>query len=132
MLFAHLLSAIGASQKLVVAIEGSQLKISEDNTVMKIKDINIRLDYYGYISDWEVDIEYMTDSKTFQKDTIKPNNPSIQMGFNINVKDLRPYPREAVLIQINKEPGAFWALVGGILFMIGILTLILLKIKMGK
>ncbi len=132
MLFAHLLSATGASQKLAVAVEGSKLKIREENTVMKIKDIHIRLDYYGYVSDWKVDLEYMTDGKTFQKDTIEPNNPSILMGFNINVKDIRPYPHEAVILQINREPGAFWALVGGILFMIGMSTLIILKIKMER
>jgi hypothetical protein len=54
------------------------------------------------------------------------------MGFNINVKDLRAHPREAILLQINREPGALWALTGGALFMVGIVTLILLRIKMEK
>jgi hypothetical protein len=132
LLFAHLLSAVGAYQKLAVAEEVSQLRISSDNTVLKIKDINISLDYYGYINDWEVDVEYISGGKVFRIDTIRPNDPSFQMGFNINVKNLRPSPREAVLLQINKEPGAFWALVGGILSMVGIVTLIILKIKVEK
>jgi uncharacterized membrane protein YphA (DoxX/SURF4 family) len=129
-LLAHLLSAISASQELVVAREGSSVKIY--NTILKIKDINIRLDYYGYITDWEVSVEYQVEGKTFKKDIIKPNNPSIQMGLNINIKDLRPYPVKAVLLQINRDPGAIWALVGGIMFMIGIVTLIILKIKIER
>jgi hypothetical protein len=132
MLLAHLLSAIGASQELTVAREGSFVRISDDHTILKVKDINIHLDYYGYITDWEVSVEYLSDGKTFHKDIIKPNSPSVQMGFNINVKDLRPFPAEAVLLQINKEPGAVCALIGGILFMAGITTLILLKIKMER
>jgi hypothetical protein len=68
----------------------------------------------------------------FKEDIIRPNNPSAQKGFNINVKDLRPYPDEAVLLQINREPGALWALIGGILFMVGIIILIVLKIKIER
>ena len=131
MIFAHLLSAIGASQELVVVREGSLVKISDDNTVLKIEDINIKIDYYGYITGWAVSVEYLSDGKTFLKDIIKPNNPSVQMGFNINVKDIRAYP-EAVLLQINREPGALWALTGGILFMACIVTLIILKIKLER
>ena len=131
MLIAHLMSAAGASQKLAAAAEGTQVGIS-NNTAIKITDINIRLDYYGYITDWEVAMEYLSDGNVLLKDKIRPNNPSVQMGFNINVKDLRAHPREAILLQINREPGALWALTGGVLFMVGIVTLILLRIKMEK
>ncbi len=131
MLLAHFLSATGASQETAVAREGSLIKIS-DSALLKVRDINIRFDYYGYISDWEVSVEYMSDGKTFQQDVIKPNNPSVQMGLNINVKDLRPFPEEAVLLQINKEPGALWALAGGVLFLVGITTLVVLRVRMER
>ena len=128
MLFAHLMSALGASQSNAVAGEGSVVMLSDNETTVKVKNINIQLDYYGYVTDWEVGIEYFSEGKQFGNDIIKPNNPSVQKGFNINVKDLRASPVEAVLLQINREPGALWALVGGVLFMVGIVTLILLKI----
>lgn len=92
----------------------------------------MRLNYYGQIEDWAVTVEYLSDGKVLYKDVIRPNNPSVRMGFNINIKDLRPYPSEAVLLQINREPGALWALIGSILFMLGILVLIMFKIKMEK
>jgi len=131
-LLAHLLSAIGASQEMAVAQEGSLVRISGDNTVLRVQDINMSFDYYGYLTDWDVSVEYLSDGKVFQRDIIRPNDPSVQMGFNINVKDLRPFPVEAVLLQINREPGALWALIGGILFMAGIVTLILLRIRMER
>jgi hypothetical protein len=132
MLLAHLLSALGATQSQAVGREGSLIKLSDNNTVLKVKNIDIQLDYYGYITDWEVDVQFLSGGKKFREDIIKPNNPTVLKGFNINVKDLRAHPVEAVLLQINREPGAVWALTGGILFMVGITILIVLRIKMEK
>lgn len=129
-LLAHFLSATGAYQAFAAAQEGNMLRIS-DSTVLRIKDINIMTDRYGYISGWSVGVEYLEDGTMSQTDTISPNNPSTLMGFNINVKDLQTYP-EAVLLQVSREPGALWALTGGIMFMIGILALIALKMKMER
>jgi hypothetical protein len=131
-LLAHLLSGLGAYQMTATGREGSVIRLSGSDTVMRVDNINITLDYYGYVSDYSVDIEYMSDGKVIEEDTIRPNDPSDKTGLNIIVKDLRPYPNEAVLFQIHSEPGAVWALAGGILFMLGIVTLILLKIRMER
>jgi len=131
MLLAHLLSAAGSYQNFTVAMEGNMFRISDD-TVLKIKDINIQLDHDGYINDWNVGIEYLRKGKESSAETIEPNHPSLLTGLNINVKDLQAYPYKAVLLQISSEPGAVWALAGSILFMVGIMTLIALKIRMEK
>ncbi len=131
MLFAHLMSATGSYQKFAVVQEGSMLRIS-DNVVLKVKDINIQSDHNGYITDWKVGIEYLKEGKELSADTILPNSPSLRTGFNINVKDLQAYPYEAVLLQVSREPGAVWALAGSVLFMVGIITLIALKIRMER
>jgi hypothetical protein len=130
-LLAHLLSGVGAYQQAAVAREGTALKLSGTDTVMQVKDISIHLDYYGRIKDWAVRIEYRTGDQTLHEDTIRPNQPSTYTGLNVNVKNLKPYP-ETVLLQLNREPGAVWALVGGVLFMFGIVSLIGLKIKMER
>ena len=72
-----------------------------------------------------------TGDRMLQQDIIKPNKPSIYKGLNVNVKNPKPYPK-TVFLQLNREPGAFWALVGGIVFMVGIVTLIGLKIRIEK
>jgi hypothetical protein len=130
-LLAHLLSGIGASQQVAAVREGSLLKIP-GGKILKIQDIDVTLDYYGYVSDWKVKVEYVSDGKTVGKDTIMPNNSSDSMGVNIIVKKIRPHPNAAALLQLNREPGAVWALTGGILFMVGITTLIILKIRMER
>ncbi len=129
-LLAHLLSATGGAKGMAVAGEGSSFMLP-GNAVLLIKNINIQTDPAGYIADWAVDVEYRTNGKTL-KDVISPNSPSLQGGLNINVKDLRAFPEKAVLLQISRDPGAFWALMGGIFFMLGIVTLAILRIKTEK
>jgi|Deesub1362A_J573_1020465.scaffolds.fasta_scaffold01812_10 hypothetical protein len=131
MLIAHLMSAIGGYQRLVPAMEGMVIPLAEDIN-LKIKDIEITLDYYGYINDWGVEVEYQRAEAPAIGSVIGPNKPFVHAGFNINVRDLRPFPREIILLQINSDPGVIWALMGGILFMIGIIILIALKIKIER
>ncbi|UCH81723.1 MAG: hypothetical protein JSW20_03645 [Nitrospiraceae bacterium] len=131
MLLAHLLSAFGAYQKTAEVRAGTVLKISE-GTFLIVDDIDINVDYYGYITAWTVDVTYTKDNQVLQTNSIMPNKPSVFQGFNINVKNIRPDPDKAALLQMNREPGAFWALTGGILFIIGIVILIVLKRKIDK
>ncbi|HDK81506.1 MAG TPA: hypothetical protein ENH31_02925, partial [Nitrospirae bacterium] len=112
-LLAHLLSSIGSSMDYIGVRDGTSLKISEENT-LRVKKIKIHTKE-GYIADWQVDIEYLSDGKIIQQGRIRPNSPFLSNGLNVNVKDLRAHPYNAVLLQISREPGAFWALTGGIL-----------------
>ena len=128
MLLAHLLSGLGASQRNANVREGARLSISS-NTILKIDNINIDIDHYGYITDWKVDVSYLSGNKILQSDRIMPNSPSVFKGFNVNIRNLKPYPQKIALLQINREPGALWALAGGILFIIGIVILIAFKRK---
>jgi hypothetical protein len=131
MLLAHLLSAFGASQQNANVMEGSRLRISND-TILKIDKIDIDIDYYGYITDWKVDVKYISGNELLQSDRIMPNKPSVFNGININIKNLKPYPQKIALLQLNREPGAMWALAGGILFIIGIVILVAFKRNLEK
>jgi hypothetical protein len=131
MLTAHLLSAFGSYQKTAVVRQGTVMNIS-GSTQLKVNDINIDVDYYGYITGWTVDVQYTENGRVLQKNRIMPNSPSVFKGLNINVKDVRSVPVKAALLQINREPGALWALAGGILFIIGIVILVALKRKIER
>lgn len=128
-LLAHLLSSTGGFMGNAVAREGAFLKMPKDGLVLHIKNINLDIDHYGYLRDWHVDIEYLSEKNGSINDRIEPNKPSLKEGFNINVRDLQAFPQKAVLLQVSREPGAIWALVGGVLFFVGTLTLIILKVK---
>lgn len=129
-LLAHLLGALGSYHYKVAVSEGYQVKISESE-LLRIKNIDIQVDPQGYVDDWSLDMEYVSGGLVIDKDRIAPNKPSLHNGFNIIAKDIQPYPK-AALLQISTDPGALWALAGSILFIVGILTLIILKMKIEK
>jgi len=58
-----------------------------------------------------------------------PNKPVFHKGVGVYVKDLRAYPNKMVLLEVSREPGAIWALLGGILFMTGTIALLVFKMK---
>lgn len=129
-LLAHLLGAVGSYHYKVAMAEGYQIKIAEDE-LLRVKSIDIELDPQGYVNDWSLDVEYLSGGLVIEEDRIAPNSPSQHSGLNIIVNDVQPYPK-AALLQINRDPGALWALAGGMLFTAGILILIVLRIKMEK
>ncbi len=127
-LLAHLLDAAGSFKGTAVAYEGSVF-VLPNNLTLKVKDLQIDISPTGYIKDWTANIEYLSDGKKIKDDSLRPNSPSFYKGLGIYLKDIRPYPFKAVLLEVSKEPGAIWALIGGILFMAGTITLLMLKIK---
>lgn len=129
MLFAHLLSSMGGYKDMVVVREGTLLAMRDGSTSLMIRAIDIRVGPNGFITDWAVDVEYFINGTPLHKDRIMPNSPSIKGDLNINVKDLQAFPDKAVLLQVSSEPGAVWALIGGAFFMLGIVTLVVLRIK---
>lgn len=126
-LLAHFLSSVGGFKGYRVAQEGTIFDMP-DHATMVVKKIAMRIDGTGYLTDWSVEIEYRTEGGTERAETLMPNKPSFYKGLGIYVKDLQYYPR-AVLLEVSREPGALPALLGGILFMAGTFSLILLKIK---
>lgn len=126
-IFAHFLSAGGSESRMVAAEEGSELMLEEGHS-MKIQKIRVRSSL-RHINSWEVAVAYYGDGNLITEDIIRPNHPFVKSGTNITVKDIRVFPSPAVLLQINREPGALWALSGGIMFMVGITILIVLKIN---
>lgn len=126
MLLAHLLSSMGGLKSMGVAEEGGILTLP--GGTFQIARINISTDPNGYIVDWSVEADYRSESGQ-RREVLLPNKPFFQDGLGIYVRDLRAAPAKEILIEVSREPGALWALIGGILFLAGILTLIALRIR---
>lgn len=127
-LLAHLLSSYGSFKGTAVVSKGSALQLSNGLTVM-FDAINMDIDPSGYIREWSAEIKYLRDGRQISSDTISPNNPSFQDGLGIYIKTVQPAPLPAAVIEVSRDPGALWALIGGILFLTGMTTLLLLKIR---
>ena len=127
-LLAHLVSGYGSFKGTAVAYENAGLRLPNGNEVL-FRKIDVAMDPAGYMKDWAVYIEYFKDGRSLGSDRILPNSPSFQDGLGIFIKNIRFQPYPVAMIEVCKEPGAVWALIGGILFMAGMMTLLFYKIK---
>jgi len=128
MLIAHFASATGGFEGVVVAREGTAV-VLPNNASLQIKVITIITDSHGYMRDWAVDVGYLSKENMIKEERLMPNQPFFWEGFGVYVKDLQAFPEKVVFLEISREPGAVWALIGGATFMVGIVTLLLLKMK---
>ncbi len=127
-LFAHLLSGYGSFRGTAVVYEKQGLRLPNGNDML-LRKINVDMDQAGYIKDWTSDVEYFKEGASLGTDRIGPNSPSFQDGLGIYIKNVQSQPYPAAMVEVSREPGAVWALIGGILFMAGMTTLLLVKIK---
>lgn len=127
-LLAHLLSGYGSFRGTAVVYENQGLRLPNGNDVL-IRKINVDMDPTGYIRDWTSDIEYFKEGVSIGTDRVGPNSPSFQSGLGIYIKHVRLQPYPVAMVEVSREPGAAWALIGGLLFMTGMTALLLLKIR---
>jgi hypothetical protein len=127
-LLAHLLSSLGSFKGTTFVTRGTMLQLPSGQDVV-FDDISIDRDESGSISNWSAHIRYFRNGKYLTSDVILPNDPSFQEGLGIYIKkvQLRPFP--TALIEVSREPGAIWALVGSICFLGGMIILFLMKIR---
>jgi len=127
-LLAHLLSSIG-SYKLTGGVpEGVSVGLPNGQGFKLVK-IEATPGPQGYIADWEARIEHIAGGQVMKRDVLRPNKPSFYGGLGFYLKDLRFEPYPMALIEVSREPGALWALIGGILFTAGTVALIILKMR---
>lgn len=127
-LLAHILSGYSSFRGTAVVYENAGLRLPNGNEVL-FRRINVETDQSGYIKDWSADVEYFQTGKSLGTDRIRPNSPSLQDGLGIYIKNVQLQPYPVAMVEVSREPGAIWALIGGVLFMAGMTTLLLFKIK---
>ncbi len=126
-LVAHLLSSVGNFKGTAVVTNGSILNLP-NGAVVSFPSINAVADPSGYITEWSAEISYYRDGGPLSE-TIRPNEPSFIGGLGIYIKTVRMEPYPTALIEVTSERGALWALAGGILFLMGTVILLVLKIS---
>jgi hypothetical protein len=127
-LLAHLLSSYGSFKAMTYVGQGTMLRLPNGLDIL-FRDIRADVDPAGYVEDWSADVSYFRENREVASDVIRPNDPSFEEGLGIYVRTVRMEPFPAALIEVSREPGAPWALAGGILFIVGMTTLLLLKIR---
>jgi hypothetical protein len=125
-LLAHLLGA-GWGYKLSGAMpEGAYAPLPEDKA-LQLRQVRVQMDNRGNMTDWSADVSLYENNQLVKSGTLGPNTPLFYNGTGIYLKSLDFDRGPAAVLLIARDPGAVWALVGGMLFMFGSITLLVLK-----
>jgi hypothetical protein len=125
-LLAHLLSAGWGYKLSGVMPEEAYAPLPEDKAI-QLHRIHIQTDSRGQVTDWSAEASLYENNQLVKSGTLGPNAPLFYEGTGIYLKSLNFDRGPAALLVIAKDPGAPWALAGGILFMLGSITLLVLK-----
>jgi len=127
LLLAHLLSSHWSFKGTTFVFQGTILQLPNGLDVI-FDEIHIDLDRWGFVSGWSANIRYFREGRYVTGDVIQPNDPSFQDGLGMYIKTVQMMPFPAALVEVSREPGAVWALVGGVCFPGGIIILLIMKI----
>jgi cytochrome c biogenesis protein ResB len=125
---AHLLSAISGYRLSGVMPEGAYAPIPEDKA-LRLEHISVQTDAQGVMKDLTADVSLYENNKVVKSGRLGPNSPLFYGGVGVYLKNLNFDRGRAAYLLIVKDPGAAWALMGGVLFLIGSLSLLALKWK---
>jgi cytochrome c biogenesis protein ResB len=127
-LLAHLLGA-GWGFKISGALpEGAVAQLPEMKTIY-LRSVHADVDPRGFPTDWSAEVTLMENNRPVASGTLGPNSPLLYNGIGIYIKSFELEPRPYAVLLVAKDPGAILALVGGLLFMLGSLLILVLKWK---
>lgn len=127
-LLAHLVSADASLKATAIAYQGAKLRLPTGTEVI-FQDLRADFDQEGHVRDWAADVVYVRNGSPVKRDVIAPNSPSFIDDMGIYIQTVRPDVMPVAMIEVSKEPGAVWALIGGVLFLLGMTTLLVLKVR---
>lgn len=113
----HLLTASSGFKTDVQLRPGEEKAVGEAGK-LHLKDAGSTLDKNGYATDWSALIKW-TSGNTSSEGSLTPAGPAYLGGFGFFIKAVETEPEKTALIRISKDPGAVWALLGGILLVSG-------------
>ncbi len=125
-LLAHVLGAGWGYKLSGVVPERSYARLPEDKALY-LKEIRVDTDTNGYMRDWTAEAHVFEHDARVMVGTLGPNRPLFYNGVGIFVKSLNFENGPAAFMVIARDPGTIWALVGGLLFILGSVMLLVLK-----
>lgn len=126
-LLAHLLSTIAGYKTSGILPERGFARLPEGRGLY-LEKIDVQTSG-GYMQDWSAKVSVYENNRPVKSGALGPNQPLFYKGTGIYLKSLNYDRGPAALLLIAKDPGAVWALIGGILFILGSVPLLVLKWK---
>jgi hypothetical protein len=127
-LLAHLLSAAWGYKLSGMMPEGGFARLPE-NRAIALHAIDVQTDASGAVKDWSATVSLYENNAREKSGVLGPNQPLFYQGTAIYLSSLNFEAGRSAHLLVVKDPGAVWALIGGVFFMAGSVILLVLKWK---
>lgn len=125
-LLGHLLTAAYGLKYDINVPEGETTAIHEGMSV-SVSGVRSEQDETGYYTAWEADVAVTRDGATIKSAMLRPVHPILMGQTGLFFKSISVEGQRAATIRVTKDPGARWALAGGILVAIGAAGFIIVR-----
>jgi hypothetical protein len=113
----HLLTASMGFKMDMLLKQGERAVVAGDRTLL-LEDVVVHKDRQGYDADWEAKLIWDDGGNTLTT-SLRPLHPRYFGQFGLYSRSVSNGPEKTALVRVCRDPGALWALLGGVLLSIG-------------
>ncbi|MDH4162989.1 MAG: cytochrome c biogenesis protein ResB [Nitrospirota bacterium] len=125
-LLAHFLGA-GWGYRLAGSLPVEMSARLPDDRVLFLNDLRPQIDSRGSLTGWAAEVVIFENGQRVAEGVLGPNEPLFYKGMGVYLKSFDLQDRPIAHLMVNRDPGAFWALFGSALFIVGATMILLLK-----
>jgi len=114
----HLLTASFGLKLDLVLNRGEKKEVMEGKALL-LQDVSVTTDENGYDIDWQARLSWFEDGRVYRDVILRPVHPLYFGQTGLYIKAVTMEPDKSALIRVCRDPGALWALVGGVLLTLG-------------
>lgn len=115
----HMLTA-SLGVKLDVDLAKGGTKPVSDTASLALEDVRVQEDENGYAVGWDATLRWIEKGRDAGPLSLRPVHPLSVGGYRIFSKSVNVDARgSSALIRVSRDPGAAWALFGGVLMCLG-------------
>ncbi len=128
-LLAHLLGAGWGYRLSGFMPQGTLAQGLPEGRALHLVEVRVDTDERGFPTDWSASVVLYEKGVKVKTGVLGPNRPLFYKGMGVYLKNIDFRRGPAAILMVNRDPGAVWALVGGVLFLLGSTVLLVLKLK---
>jgi len=124
----HLLTATLGEKIDIDVRKGETAPVGNVASIMLV-DVRETTDENGYAVDWEATLRWIENGRSSALHRLRPARPLYFGAYGLYTKAVESGPRASAWIRINRDPGAPWALAGGLLLSLGAAAFLYARVR---
>lgn len=131
-LLGYLLSSAFGTRTDMLFVKGEARQVSPNGAIFLV-DVSARTDEAGYFTDWRATLRWQGEGVDSGAVVLRPARPLRMAGYGLFIRSITMGgERPSALIRVTRDPGVYWALMGGVLLLFGSVGVLWLRLGRGR